>query len=506
MPGQLDSGKTAGGAPAGRASHRRGRHMPGANLGLRARVTLTFGLGALLLSTFMAGLTYFTARQYFLRQREVAVLRQAYVNASLVRSALRSPNPQIPQLLDSLDTLPGSRSVLERRGQWFATSISVGRNAISPAMQAMVTGGRPATQRFVLATVPELVVGVPVPSVSAAYFEVFSLEELARTLRILALALAGAALVTTVAGAITGRWASGRSLKPLGDVSRAAVLIAAGSLDTRMPATADSDLAPLTASFNRMADALQERIEREARFTSDVSHELRSPLTTLSAALGVLEMHRLELSGRTSEALDLLHVEMRRFQRMVDELLEISRVDAGSAELLLDTVDPSELLHHAAMAAGADIPVSVDPAASGKHILVDKRRMERVVANLVGNASQYAGGVEALCIEDGPGSVRLVVADRGPAVAPEDRERIFERFYRGGAAGRRGSTEGTGLGLSLVAEHVRLHGGRVWVEPGPGGGNRFVVEIPEVADDEVGNADRTAGSDGQDGPLRQVAP
>jgi signal transduction histidine kinase len=121
----------------------------------------------------------------------------------------------------------------------------------------------------------------------------------------------------------------------------------------------------------------------------------------------------------------------------------------------------------------------VDAEVTGVRLWVDKRRFERVVTNLVHNAEQYAGGVTRLAVEPGTGgAVRFVVADRGPGVEPAERVRIFERFYRGHAAGQRGVTDGTGLGLSLVAEHVRLHGGKVWVEPGPGGENRFVVELP----------------------------
>ncbi|MHB8328837.1 MAG: sensor histidine kinase [Acidimicrobiales bacterium] len=427
----------------------------------------------------MAGLTYLTARQFILKERQTAILRQAYVNASLTRASLRSPSINITQLLGSLDTLPGSLSVLERSGQWYATSISVGENAIPAALRSDVLAGRPVLQHFELNGSPQLVVGIPVPSVDAAYFEVFSLAELARTLRILALALAAAALVTTVAGAVTGRWASGRALRPLAEVSRAAETIAGGRLDTRLAATGDAELSALAASFNRMADALQERIEREARFTSDVSHELRSPLTTLSSALGVLEPHHDELPPRSRQALGLLIAELRRFQRMVDDLLEISRVDTGSAELSLDEVEVGELFRQAAAAAGvAAVPLEVDPSVAGRRILVDKRRIERVVTNLVANAEQYAGGVSRLGLEPAPGGVRLVVSDHGPGVASTERERIFERFYRGRAAGKRGATDGTGLGLSLVAEHVRLHGGRVWVEDGLSGENRFVVELP----------------------------
>jgi signal transduction histidine kinase len=448
-------------------------------LGLRARVTVTFGLGALALSATMAGLTYFTARQFILHERETAILRQSYVNASLARSSLRSPTQNITQLLENLDTLPGSLSVLEKQGQWYADSPSVGENAIPSGLRSLVISGTPAIQHFVLNGSPQLVVGLPVPSVGAAYFEVFSLDELARTLRILALALAGAALVTTAAGAVIGRWASGRALRPLDEVSRAAETIAGGRLHVRLVAADDPDLSALAASFNRMADALLERIEREARFTSDVSHELRSPLTTLATSLGVLESHRDDLPVRSRAAVDLLTGEMRRFQRMVEELLEISRVDTGSAELLLDEVEVGELVRRAADAAGAgSAPVDVDPAVAGLRLRVDKRRIERVVANLVENAVLYAGGVCRLTVEPAPGAVRLVVVDYGPGVAAGERERIFERFYRGETSGRRGATDGTGLGLSLVTEHVRLHGGRVWVESGGGGVNRFVVELP----------------------------
>jgi two-component system, OmpR family, sensor histidine kinase MtrB len=479
---------------------------PWSRLGLRARVTVTFGLGALALSATMAGLTYFTARQFILHERETAILRQAYVNASFVRSSLRSPTQNIQQLLDSLDTLPGSLSVLEQHGQWYATSISVGENAIPSRLRSLVLSGTPATQHFVLDGSPQMVVGLPVPSVGANYFEVFSLDELARTLRILALALAGAALVTTAAGAVIGRWASGRALRPLDDVSKAAETIAGGRLHVRLVAADDPDLSGLAASFNRMADALLERIEREARFTSDVSHELRSPLTTLVTSLGVLESHRDDLPSRSRRAVDLLAAELRRFQRMVDDLLEISRVDTGSAELSLDEVEVGELVREAAQAAGVGTaPVDIDPAVSGLRLRVDKRRMERVVANLVDNAAQYAGGVTRISVEPAPGAVRLVIIDHGPGVAPTERERIFERFYRGQTSGRRGATDGTGLGLSLVAEHVRLHGGRVWVEVGVGDENRFVVELP-AEDPEPRATELMVRSDENGSPHRSIEP
>jgi two-component system sensor histidine kinase MtrB len=463
-------------------------------LGLRSRVTAAFGVGALALSALMSGITYFAARQSILSERQTADQHQAFVNASLVQSSLRSPGTDVYQFLESVDTLPGSRSVLRYNGQWYATSISVGQSTIPFAERNLVLAGTPAHQQFSISGSPQLVVGVPLPSVKASYFEVFSLAELADTLRTLAYVLAAAAAATTVAGIAVGRWASGRALRPLAGITEAAVSIAGGELDTRVEAGDDADLQDLASAFNRMAGNLQARIEREARFTSDVSHELRSPLTTLSTSVGVLEGHRDELDPRAQRALALLGGDLQRFKRMVDDLLEISRFDAGSAELSLDDVDPVELVTRAVLAsspvgedghrAAPTFPIEVAPGVERLRLRVDKRRFERIMANLVDNASVYAGGVTRVLIDrDPPGhrpavAIRVIVEDNGPGVSPVDQRRLFERFYRGDRSGQRESSQGTGLGLSLVTEHVRLHGGSVWIEDAASGGARFVVELP----------------------------
>ncbi len=485
-----------------RRAHR--THLSG-GLGLRARVTATFAIGALALSTTMAGITYFTARQSFLNEHKTTDQRQAFANASLLQNSLRSPGVNVDQLLEQADTLPGSRSVLHSAGQWYATSISVGKSAIPDQERTLVLSGTPATQLFSINGTPQLVIGVPLPAVHAAYYEVFSLAELEGTLRTLAFALAAAALVTALAGAALGRWASGRALRPLAGVTEAAVAIAGGQLDTRVEAGDDVDLQELASAFNQMTAKLQDRIEREARFTSDVSHELRSPLTTLSATVGVLEGHRDELGPRARSALDLLDGDLQRFTRMVDDLLEISRFDAGSAELSLDEVDPAELVRQAVASSSPSedggsrgpvaIPVEVSPDVEGLRLRVDKRRFERVMANLFENASLYAGGVTRVVVErdprgpDGsgpPACIRVIVEDHGPGIPRHERPHLFERFYRGSRAGQRASSEGTGLGLSLVAEHVRLHGGKVWIEDAPGGGSQFIVELPFTPADGAG--------------------
>lgn len=453
-----------------------------------------FGLVALLVSVGVGTLTYLTTRHLLVGERETSSLRLAYGNAHSVQQGLSlKGNPE--NILSTVASgTAGSYSVLDAGGSWYAQVLSFGRSAVPLPLRTAVRSGAAATQTFTLDGAPYIAVGVALPSVKAGYYELFDVSDLAHTLGVLALALFGAGLVTTALGAVVGRWASGRSLRPLTGVSKAAVAIASGRLDTRLGgAPEDRDLAGLTSSFNRMVDQLEERIERERRFTSDVSHELRSPLTTLSASLDVLEGHAAELGASGRQALVLLSADLRRFQRMVGDLLEISRSDTA-ADVVLEEVDAGELVRRS-VAAGSrphDPPeVVVEPEVDVLRLPVDKRRFERIVGNLLDNAALYGGGATRVLVTSGPDrarpTVRVSVEDDGPGIAAGERVRVFERFYRGQAAGRRGAGTGTGLGLSLVAEHVRLLGGSVWADDAPGGGARFTVELPAdgSADGEV---------------------
>jgi two-component system, OmpR family, sensor histidine kinase MtrB len=456
----------------------------GQRLGLRARVTVAFALGALALSAILSFVTYGLVRNSLVDQRESSAVSQAYLNARLIRDGLRS-RADLGRVLASLET-PSSEGVVVRHDdRWFANSLFIGGDAIPEELQERVSGGEPGRQRFKLGGRAWLAVGVPIPRVEAEFYEAFSLADADRTLSILAWSLSGAALMTTIAGAAVGRWVSGRVLRPLTNVSDAAAAIARGNMDIRLGPISDRDIAPLAESFNAMVDALSERIGRDARFASDVSHELRSPLTTLATSIDVLNARRDELSERSRAALDLLDADLRRFQRLVEDLLEISRADAGVTDVRLEEVDMHELVRHAVTrwGAGREVPpVRCDATQGSARVLGDKRRLERVVGNLVENAAAYGGGATSVEVQRHNGVVRVVVDDNGPGVPEDERAHVFERFFRGSNAGRRGAGSGTGLGLALVAEHVRLHGGRVWVEDGPdGSGARFVVELPKLA-------------------------
>ncbi len=456
-------------------------------LGLRARITIAFALGALVLSVILAGTTFALTRANLLSQRESAALSRVYVNASSIKTGLPSRSPTDVQdiLLPSLQLPNGARPVLHFAGRWFSLTAQIGESTIPAPLRDTVDRGVPAQMTFDLQGKPALAVGIPLPSVNAQYFELVELDDLQNTLDSLAISLLGAAGVTTLAGAGLGWWASRRALRPLADVSQAAEAIAGGRLDTRLEARDDPDLGVLAASFNEMAQALQDRIERDARFASDVSHELRSPLMTLSAAVDVLETRRDELGERSQAALDLLSIEVDRFRQLVEDLLEMSRYDAGAVRIELDDIRLAEFVMQAVKvsANGDSVPVDLDSELAGIIVQADKRRLARVVANLLDNARKYGDGATSVVLQRVGDGVQIAVEDEGPGVPEEERELIFERFARGGGAGRRGSGEGVGLGLALVAEHVRLHGGKVWVEDRADGrpGARFVVELPVLS-------------------------
>ncbi len=450
-------------------------------LGLRARITLAFAIGAALLSALLAATTWALTRENLLDQRVEASTDIATRNALSVRNQL-VPGANVLEVLASLTTAAGSRPAVAYEGEFTALQQQYGEEALRQELRDTVISGEPARMRYELRGEMTLAIGVPIPSIDAAYFEIVSLDDVEQTLEALSVSLIGASVVTTLAGAGLGWYASKRALRPLSGVSTAATSLAAGRLDTRLEESEDPDLAPITTSFNDMAQALQDRIERDARFASDVSHELRSPLMTLAASIEVLDNQRHELPDRAVAALDLMQGDVERFRQLVEDLLEISRFDAGIAHLELAEVHLAELVMQAVSISSADrdIPVELDAELAGVVVLADKRRLVRVIANLLENAEKYGGGATSVALRKVGDVVQIAVEDRGPGVPDVDRTLIFDRFSRGVTAGRRGSSEGVGLGLALVSEHTALHGGRVWVEGRADGqeGARFVVELP----------------------------
>lgn len=457
---------------------------------LRQRIMLTFSLGAFALSAFLAAMTYSFSKSALIRDRERVSIDQAYRHSSSVSDDLFN-DTNYSDILGRLG-LGATSAALFAGGEWTNASgaSGLGRAEIPASLEEEVVVNRTAA-RMVISTSrgPTLVVGVPLlPDANASYFEFTSLADIQDTLTNVGRSLIAAAVVTTGLGLLLGALAARRSVRPIGDAAQAAKAIADGRLDTRLVVTEDPDLQVLATAFNDMAAKLQLRLERDARFASDVSHELRSPLMTLAASAEVLQARRDEIPERSQVALDLLVADVGRFQGMVEDLLEISRFDAGAIRLNPEDLLLAEFIRQCV--ANSSLPtaeVIITPRGESLVINGDRRRLFRVVSNLLDNARFYGGGdgvtvevSEALNEGEPIAHAWIAVEDRGPGVAPDERALVFERFARGSSAGRRSTSEGAGLGLSLVDEHVRMHAGRVWVEDRRDGepGARFVVELP----------------------------
>ena len=456
--------------------------------GLRGRMVLFFSLGAFAAALALSVVTYASTRSYLLSQRSEVAKRQAFNNAQLVRTLYAENPADVDQLIANIRSERGGYAVLhldasDTDSEYFYaqeplrfTQSNLPQDLVSKTLQ-----GGTGRQRFTFNASPYEAIGVSIPSIHAQYFEAFPLGDVATTLGTIQTTLLIGVLLITVAAAFLGLSTSRNVLRPLLRVTGAANDIATGGLDTRLENEKDPDLERLVTSFNEMADAVQQRIEREQRFASDVSHELRSPVTALGAAVDVLVSKRDEFSDRNKEAIDILASQVKRFDRTVVDLLELSRLDAGASENNLDDVHLIDLINRIMSRHGFDqveftqsLPLTKDSTEIDDVVMVDRRRIERILLNLLENARDHGGGATRVSLDGQMDSFILSVEDSGQGIAISERSRIFERFARGTAA--RLST-GSGLGLAIVQEHARALGGSAHVEDSPAGGAKFVVTI-----------------------------
>ncbi|NHC15651.1 HAMP domain-containing histidine kinase [Motilibacter sp. E257] len=447
---------------------------------LRVRVGAAVAGGAVLVCAVFAVATYLIARQVLTAQRQEAVLRQAYLDARFLRSELGTAGTSPADALDSLDPQGATAVLLQQDGRWYSSSFTLDADAVPASLRPPAPLPSTAYLPTRVAGELSLVVAVPVPAVGATVYEVAPLEELQGTLRVLATLLTAGTLAAGVLGALLGHWLGRRALRPLEPMTATAAAITAGDLGRRFPATADPALTGIVGASNAMVETLQRRIERDARFAADVSHELRSPLTTLAASIELLQARNDGPAERRRQALDLATTELGRFRRLLEGLLELARADADPRDAVADgrVVDLGDLVRHVLRESGRPAGL-LDAPAGPLPVRGDKLRLARMTANLLDNADRHGGGTTAVSLRRADGAVALTVDDEGPGVAPADRERVFERFATAG--GHRASSGGTGLGLALVAETVAAHHGTVACAEAPGGGARFVVTLPLAA-------------------------
>ncbi len=286
--------------------------------------------------------------------------------------------------------------------------------------------------------------------------------------------------------------AARRVLEPVGRLAEAAERIAQGDLQVRLPVTGTDEMADLTATFNAMAGSLDRSVSelrrleaRARRFAGDVSHELRTPLAAMVAVSDLLEDRAASpgtggaLDRDTAAAIALVGRETRNLDRLVHDLIEISRFDASTATLVTDEVDVADLVRGCLRARGWTADVGVDVPA-GLRVQLDPRRIDVVVANLVANALRHGGPPVAVAAGRRRSADRdwlvLEVRDGGPGLAPAVLPFVFERFWKADTS--RARSEGSGLGLAIAAENARLHGGSVAAGNRPEGGAVFTLRLP----------------------------
>jgi two-component system sensor histidine kinase MtrB len=329
--------------------------------------------------------------------------------------------------------------------------------------------------RFLVVATPESPSGTQL-----AFF--YSRAGLEAGLRDLAAILWRLWLIVVIAAGLVGHALARRTLKPVSSASEAARSLAEGLLDTRLPIEREDEFGAWALSFNEMAEALETKIseliaagDRERRFTSDVSHELRTPLTALVTSASMLEEKLPELEADTRWVAERTIAEARRLRNLVDELLEISKLQSGGESVRITDVDLGALVSNVIRNNGWEDAISQAPISVV--VPTDKARVERIVANLVSNAVEHGRlGARVQVMENGDAAL-VVVRDEGLGIAPKDMDHLFERFYKADPS-RAG---GSGLGLAIAAENARLVGGRIEVTSPAGGGATFTLRLPRTA-------------------------
>ena len=269
--------------------------------------------------------------------------------------------------------------------------------------------------------------------------------------------------------------------KPLAQLTHASEEIARGHYDQEIPVRGSDEVARLARSFNRMAREVKRARQRERDFVADISHELKTPLTSVQGFSQALLDGTVEEMEGVRRAAQIIHEEADRMARLVGELLELSKLESGQIELARGPLNLTELLRRCvarftARAEEAGIRLRVDlPALPLIH--GDPDRLERVFSNLLDNAIKFTpeGGKVDLTARKGDEAIEVTVADTGVGIPREDLPHIFERFYRGDRSRRAG---GTGLGLAIAREIVIAHGGKIEVKSEVGRGTRFTVTLP----------------------------
>ncbi|MGO4299236.1 MtrAB system histidine kinase MtrB [Leifsonia sp. RAF41] len=439
---------------------------------------------------------------------------QSTLNASDVSSGDAGKN-LLNTVLQSVQASTSSRLVAAYRVPGQDTGVLAPPDRGSPAMNSVISpelrekvqngGTKQYYQSVSLPAVggdtdPGIVVGSQLTLPSYGKYELYigyNLRDSENTLLFVqnTLLLAGLALILLI-GAIT--WVIVRFVvEPIRVAARTSERLAAGDLAVRIPERGEDVFATLARSFNGMADSMQSQINQLAtlsqlqqRFVSDVSHELRTPLTTIRLAGDVIYDQRQGFQPATARTAELLHTQIERFDRLLSDLLEISRYDAGS--VVLDA-EPTNLVRLAeecvdelrTLSEQNGSELVLDAPGGYFDVPMDPRRIRRVVRNLIGNAIEHGEGRPVVVtIDSNESAVALTVRDYGIGMSAQDMAHVFDRFWRADPSRKR-TLGGTGLGLAISLEDATLHSGWLQVWSVPGAGSCFRLTLPRAIGREI---------------------
>jgi two-component system, OmpR family, sensor histidine kinase MtrB len=446
-------------------------------MSLRRRLTIAFMLAVGVSAAALAVGSYVVVRHNLLSDSVASAEKQARRNLAIAPTYLgQGPDALLAAYArNQADFLTAGI----RRGRPFASSFKASAQEVPSGLRRLVRRGDLAYERKRIGGTNYLIVGGPAGSGTELYF-FFSEDDLRHELAVLRNILAAGVAILVLLAGFAGALLARRTLRPVARASEAARSLAEGLLETRLPVEGRDEFGVWAQSFNEMAGALEAKIAdlsaaqaRERRFTADVAHELRTPLTALVGEASLLAEHLDRMPADSRRPAELLIADVARLRRLVDDLLEISRLDAGAESVHAEPVDLRSLVGATVEARGWNGRVRLD--GDELSLTSDPRRLERIVGNLVDNALEHGGKEVAIRIGRDGEAAAVEISDDGPGIPPEHLPHIFERFYKADEARSGG---GTGLGLAIARENARLLGGEIDVSSVPGEGTRFTLRLP----------------------------
>jgi len=404
------------------------------------------------------------------------------------------------RLLDAYAIRGDFSTLMITGGDTYLSGPQVTIDLIAPELAAKVAQGRIGYQMVTMAGEPTLAAGGQARQGGPTLYFFYRQGDRQAQLAQLRNVLVVVGVILAVLGALAGYWVAGGLLRPVGRASKAAAAVARGDLDVRLLEGTD-EFGVLGSSFNRMAENLQAKMfdleagqARERRFVADVAHELRTPV---SALVGEASLLRSRTQADAAASLEitrlsvLIERDIGRLRQLVDDLLEISRLDASAVEAVIEPIDLVQFVGQLVRAHGWSDTVQATASETNLFAETDKRLVERIIVNLVQNALHHGAPPIVVEVRSVPvvfdaenedqaeaAFVQVAVSDSGPGVPSEHLPHIFDRFYKTDPS--RSFAGGSGLGLAIARENARLLGGDLVAENLPERGVGFVLTLPGV--------------------------